>query len=77
MANLYNSGHYVDPTAFQALSNIEFEEKRARRAKERSDRRKARRKANRAARKEAERQQNDEQTQENTPINNHSEEDSV
>ena len=55
MANLYNSGHYIDPTAFQALSNIEFEEKRARRAKERSDRRKARRKANRAARKEAER----------------------
>ena len=61
MANLYNSGHYVDPTAFQALSNIEFEEKRARRAKERSDRRKARRKANRAARKEAERQETKEE----------------
>ena len=43
MANLYNGERYVDPTAYQALTNIE--------RKERSDRRKAKRKANREAKK--------------------------
>ena len=43
MANLYNGERYIDPTAYQALTNIE--------RKERSDRRKAKRKANREAKK--------------------------
>ena len=41
MANLYNGERYIDPTAYQALTNIE--------RKERSDRRKAKHKANREA----------------------------
>ena len=43
MANLYNGERYIDPTAYQALTNIE--------RKERSDRRKAKHKANREAKK--------------------------
>ena len=43
MANLYNGERYIDPTAYQALTNIE--------RRERSDRRKAKRKANREAKK--------------------------